>query len=160
MTRGYPNRIADKKFRKGDKVQWRSHRTTVTGTVQREITSDTEAAGRTVRASKDQPQYRVRSDKTGADAVQKPSALHPHPELRYVNNMTAGDLEKWLKTEPNSATSSTRTSGQAISAVHRAQRPPSDVSDTTWRYSLMNWGHDPTRTPRLPASSPSPVSSL
>ncbi len=65
------------KFRKGDEVEWKSHGTTVHGTVEGEITSDTKAAGRTVRASKDQPQYRVRSSKTGADAVHKPDALRP-----------------------------------------------------------------------------------
>lgn len=27
---------------------------------------------------------------------------------------------------------------------HLAQRPSGDVTDTHWRYSLMNWGHDPT----------------
>lgn len=70
--------MTDKKFRKGDKVQWQSHGTTVSGTVQREITSDSEAAGRTVRASNDEPQYRVRSAKTGADAVPKPGALRLH----------------------------------------------------------------------------------
>ena len=70
--------MTDQKFHKGDKVKWQSHGTTVTGTVQREITSDIEAAGRTVRASKDEPQYQVRSDKTGADAVHKPSALRAH----------------------------------------------------------------------------------
>lgn len=70
--------MTDRKFRKGDKVEWQSHGTTVTGTVQREITSDTEAAGRSVRASRDEPQYQVRSDKTGADAVHKPSALKRH----------------------------------------------------------------------------------
>ncbi|MYR61550.1 DUF3140 domain-containing protein [Streptomyces sp. SID625] len=26
---------------------------------------------------------------------------------------------------------------------HLAQRPEGDVRDTRWRYSLMNWGHDP-----------------
>lgn len=26
---------------------------------------------------------------------------------------------------------------------HTAQRPEGDVEDTPWRYSLMNWGHDP-----------------
>jgi len=26
---------------------------------------------------------------------------------------------------------------------HLAQRPDGDVTDTAWRYSLMNWGHDP-----------------
>jgi hypothetical protein len=28
---------------------------------------------------------------------------------------------------------------------HRAQRPKGDVTDTPWRYSLMNWGHDPMK---------------
>ena len=28
---------------------------------------------------------------------------------------------------------------------HLAQRPRGDVSETAWRYSLMNWGHDPTK---------------
>ncbi|MEZ5785107.1 MAG: DUF3140 domain-containing protein [Xanthobacteraceae bacterium] len=28
---------------------------------------------------------------------------------------------------------------------HLAQRPSGDVSDTRWRYSLMNWGHDPLK---------------
>ncbi len=67
--------MADKKFRKGGEVEWRSHGVTVHGTVAGQITSDTEAAGRTVRASKDEPQYKVRSSKTGADAVHKPDAL-------------------------------------------------------------------------------------
>lgn len=26
---------------------------------------------------------------------------------------------------------------------HLAQRPSGDVRDSRWRYSLMNWGHDP-----------------
>ncbi|MGD1173431.1 DUF2945 domain-containing protein [Mycobacterium seoulense] len=69
--------MSDKKFHRGDKVEWQSHGRTVRGTVEREITADTEAAGRTVRASEDEPQYQVRSDKTGADAVHKPGALRP-----------------------------------------------------------------------------------
>jgi hypothetical protein len=28
---------------------------------------------------------------------------------------------------------------------HLAQRPSGDVTETTWRYSLMNWGHDPLK---------------
>jgi hypothetical protein len=28
---------------------------------------------------------------------------------------------------------------------HLAQRPSGDVTDTPWRYSLMNWGHDPLK---------------
>jgi hypothetical protein len=62
-------------FNKGDKVSWQSHGGTAEGTVERKLTEDTEAAGRTVRASKDEPQYLVRSDKSGGTAVHKPSAL-------------------------------------------------------------------------------------
>jgi hypothetical protein len=34
---------------------------------------------------------------------------------------------------------------KVVGYVHRhlAQRPSGDVKDTRWRYSLMNWGHDP-----------------
>lgn len=28
---------------------------------------------------------------------------------------------------------------------HGAQRPEGDVTDTKWRKSLMNWGHDPLK---------------
>jgi hypothetical protein len=28
---------------------------------------------------------------------------------------------------------------------HLAQRPQGNVRDTPWRYSLMNWGHDPLK---------------
>lgn len=28
---------------------------------------------------------------------------------------------------------------------HLAQRPEGDVTDTAWRHSLMNWGHDPLK---------------
>jgi len=28
---------------------------------------------------------------------------------------------------------------------HRAQRPEGDRTESAWRYSLMNWGHDPEK---------------
>ena len=62
-------------FSEGDTVSWKSHGGEAVGRVKRKITSDTEAAGRTVRASKDEPQYLVESDKSGGEAVHKPSAL-------------------------------------------------------------------------------------
>ncbi|OBJ49077.1 DUF2945 domain-containing protein [Mycobacterium sp. 1423905.2] len=69
--------MSDKEFHKGDEVEWQSHGNTVKGKVEGKITSETEAAGRKVKASKDEPQYKVRSDKSGKDAVHKPSALRP-----------------------------------------------------------------------------------
>ncbi|MBW4718713.1 DUF3140 domain-containing protein [Saccharothrix obliqua] len=36
---------------------------------------------------------------------------------------------------------------KVVGYVHRhlAQRPDGDVEHTRWRYSLMNWGHDPLK---------------
>ncbi|WP_199439833.1 DUF3140 domain-containing protein [Umezawaea beigongshangensis] len=36
---------------------------------------------------------------------------------------------------------------KVVGYVHRhlAQRPAGDVEHTRWRYSLMNWGHDPLK---------------
>jgi hypothetical protein len=62
-------------FRKGDHVSWKTHGTTTEGTVKKKITEETEAGGRTVKASKDEPQYLVESDKSGKEAVHKPGAL-------------------------------------------------------------------------------------
>lgn len=64
-----------KEFHQGDQVTWQSHGGTAEGEVLRKITEDTELAGRTVRASKEDPQYLVRSAKSGGEAVHKPSAL-------------------------------------------------------------------------------------
>jgi hypothetical protein len=36
---------------------------------------------------------------------------------------------------------------KVVGYVHRhlAQRPTGDIRDSTWRHSLMNWGHDPAK---------------
>ena len=62
-------------FSKGDHVTWKSHGGEAEGEVVKKITSDTKEAGRQVRASKDDPQYVVKSEKSGGEAVHKPSAL-------------------------------------------------------------------------------------
>lgn len=63
-------------FKKGDHVTWKSHGGEAVGTVEKKITEDTKAAGRQVRASEDDPQYLVKSEKSGGEAVHKPSALN------------------------------------------------------------------------------------
>ncbi|MFC6062587.1 DUF2945 domain-containing protein [Streptomyces ochraceiscleroticus] len=60
---------------KGDKVTWKSHGSEAVGEVEKKITKRTEEAGRTVDASPDDPQYKVRSEKSGGSAVHKPDAL-------------------------------------------------------------------------------------
>lgn len=36
---------------------------------------------------------------------------------------------------------------KVVGYIHRhiEQRPSGDVTETRWRYSLMNWGHDPMK---------------
>ncbi|MER7568784.1 DUF2945 domain-containing protein [Streptomyces sp. NPDC048523] len=75
MTRKAQNKSGREKFTRGDEVTWRSHGSTAEGTVVRGLTRRTEAAGRTVDASPEEPQYEVRSAKSGSTAVHKPSAL-------------------------------------------------------------------------------------
>jgi hypothetical protein len=66
-----------KEFKKGDRVRWDAGNQSSVGTIERKITADTEAGGRTVSASKDEPQYLVKSEKTGKTAVHKPESIHP-----------------------------------------------------------------------------------
>jgi len=62
-------------FKKGDKVQWNSLNGPVEGVVVKKLTSDTQIKDHHVKASEDNPQYLVKSDKTGAEAAHKPDAL-------------------------------------------------------------------------------------
>ena len=64
-----------KSFSTGDEVKWKSHGGEAVGKVREKITSDTHAGKRDVKASKDDPQYLVKSDKSGGEAVHEPSAL-------------------------------------------------------------------------------------
>ena len=95
-------------------------------------------------------------------------------------NMTAAEIEKWLRTDESrevgykgadgsSGESVGHASGRRIVKIlrkrnadlttddyahmrkvvgyirrHSAQRP-ANVYTSRWRYSLMNWGHDPTK---------------
>ena len=58
----------------GDDVTWKSHGGTAHGTVEKKQTSDTKIKGHTVRASKEEPQYIVKSD-NGGKAAHKAAAL-------------------------------------------------------------------------------------
>lgn len=99
-------------------------------------------------------------------------------EFQEAVNMTAKELESWLKTDESKEVgqkdggneSIGHESGRhiieilkkdeaeyteedlsqmkrVISYVHRhkAQQPDGEIKHTRWRYSLMNWGHDPTK---------------
>ena len=99
-------------------------------------------------------------------------------EFGEAVNMTAADLERWLRTDDSRKVGFKGKDGEASESVghasgrrivrilrknssdltdddyahmrkvvgyvrrHLAQRPANSVT-SRWRYSLMNWGHDP-----------------
>ncbi len=63
------------KFKKGDKVSWNSEAGRVSGTIIKVHTQDFNYKGYTHRASKDDPQYEIKSSKTDHIAAHKGSAL-------------------------------------------------------------------------------------
>lgn len=64
-----------KRFKVGDHVQWNSEAGMVSGHITRVHTRDTEYKGHRRRASEDEPQYEIKSDKTDHIAMHKDSAL-------------------------------------------------------------------------------------
>ncbi len=108
----------------------------------------------------------------------EPSVAEVWDEWKEAVNMTASELEEWLRTEASQAVgqkdgggeSTGHSSGRRIVEIlrmskadldadaaahmrtvvgyvhrHLAQRPSGDVTDSRWRFSLMNWGHDPEK---------------
>jgi len=60
-------------------VKWNSETGWVRGTIKKTIISQIKFKGYTVRASKDEPQYLIKSDKTDHMAMHKGSALKKMP---------------------------------------------------------------------------------
>ena len=103
-----------------------------------------------------------------------------YTQFKHDVNMTAAELEKWLKTDESKSVGLDSGDGASIGhhsgehiidilhkkkadftpadeahmhkvhsyvSRHLAQGPhhASDVKTSRWRYSLMNWGHDPLK---------------
>lgn len=71
-----------KTFKRGDRVTWNSEAGRVTGIIQKKITSEIVFKGYKRHASKAEPQYIIRSDKTGHIAIHKATALRRIPAKR------------------------------------------------------------------------------
>lgn len=62
-------------FKVGDAIKWNYAANHITGKVIRIHTKDFDFKGSTHNASKDEPQYEVKSDKSGGTAAHKGDAL-------------------------------------------------------------------------------------
>lgn len=66
---------AKKTFAKGDHVAWGTPQGATHGVVEKKLTRPMSIKGHEVAASPDNPEYLVRSDKSGAVAAHKPGSL-------------------------------------------------------------------------------------
>lgn len=64
-----------KELQKGDKVEWETSQGTTSGTVEKKLTALTKIKGHQVAASEENPEYLVKSEKSGRKAAHKPDAL-------------------------------------------------------------------------------------
>jgi hypothetical protein len=71
--------MTKKRFKRGDHVSWNSEAGRVRGKIMRVVTSPTQFKGYTVRASRDDPQYEIKSDTTDHMAMHKGCALRKLP---------------------------------------------------------------------------------
>jgi DUF2945 family protein len=81
-----------KTFKTGDHVRWNSEAGRVSGIIIKKITSNTRLKGY-VHASREEPQYLIKSDKTEHVAIHKGNALRLIPKSR-ISGTTTGARKK------------------------------------------------------------------
>lgn len=64
-----------KSLKAGDAVTWDTPQGETEGKVVKKVTKAEKAGGHSAKASASEPQYRVKSSKTGKEAIHKPEAL-------------------------------------------------------------------------------------
>jgi hypothetical protein len=66
-------------YKRGERVEWNFRGRRVVGMVRRKLTTRTVVKGRAVAASKDDPRYLVRSEKSGKETTRRAEALRRLP---------------------------------------------------------------------------------
>ena len=82
-------------FKVGDHVEWNSEAGYVRGRIEKKVTSAMKFKSYTVRASKEEPQYLIKSDKTDHLAMHKGAALK---KLRRNTRSSKNRLARSTKT--------------------------------------------------------------
>ena len=94
MAKTPAKRASIKTFKRGDRVTWNSEAGRVTGIVQKKITSEIVFKGYRRHASKAEPQYIIKSEKTDHIAIHKGSALTKIPKKRAAGSHTRSRSRK------------------------------------------------------------------
>ncbi len=64
-----------KELKPGDKVSWGTPQGETQGVVEKKVTTETKIKGHVAKPTKDNPEYLVKSEKSGKEAVHKPEEL-------------------------------------------------------------------------------------
>lgn len=64
-----------KRFKPGDRVQWNTPQGKTTGIVKKKLTSAKKIKGHVAKASRENPEYLVQSEKSGKQAAHRPGEL-------------------------------------------------------------------------------------
>lgn len=64
-----------KQLKPGDRVQWNTPQGKTTGKVKKKLSSSKKIKGHVAKASKENPEYLVQSEKSGKEAAHRPSEL-------------------------------------------------------------------------------------
>lgn len=83
-----------KDFKAGDHVEWNSEAGHVRGTIKKKITSAITFKGYTVRASKEEPHYLIKSDTTDHLAMHKGAALEKISKGTRLSHARLADPNK------------------------------------------------------------------
>ncbi len=75
----------------GDKVTWNTPQGETHGTVENKVTTATRVKGHVAKATKQDPQFLVKSDKSGKEAVHRPEELKKGIALPQVAAPSASD---------------------------------------------------------------------
>ena len=63
-------------FNKDDAVTWKTPQGETSGKIIKKVTSSAKVGGHTAKASPENPEYEVKTDKSGKTAIHKPDSLH------------------------------------------------------------------------------------
>ena len=68
----------DQGVEKGDKVAWDTPQGETHGVVEQKVTGTARVKGHVAKASPEHPEYKVKSDKSGKEAIHRPEELRKH----------------------------------------------------------------------------------
>lgn len=90
-------KAARKTLSKGDRVSWNTSQGATQGVVEKKLTSPTDIKTHHVAASPENPEYLVRSEKSGEVAAHKPGSLRKTATTKRAKTSTAKVAKKAAK---------------------------------------------------------------